>query len=205
MKTQSKPTFIEETIQWNIGTNHVLGIDEVGRGSFAGPIVASAVIYKPNFYKPFLDRVNDSKLLKPNVREELSKYIKENSIWEIESVGIDFINKYGIGKANIEVFNKLIEKLLSRLGISKYFLLIDGFDLKIPNQKAIVKGDQKSLSIASASILAKVYRDNLMKEYAGKYPNYSFEINKGYGTLKHRNAIKEFGICDIHRTAFIKP
>lgn len=202
MKKLPRPTFSEEQNFWNLDIKHVIGLDEVGRGAFAGPIVAAGVIFKPNFKHEFLDLVNDSKLLKPELREELSELIKANSIWAIEAVDLDFINKFGIGKANFEVFKKVLNKLLTN--IPNHFILVDGFDLKIPNQKAIIKGDQKSLSIAAASIIAKVYRDNLMREAGKLFPNYLFEENKGYGTLAHRNALKIHGLSTLHRIDFCK-
>lgn len=200
MKILTRPTFTEEIISWTQGIENVIGLDEVGRGAFAGPIVAAGVIFKPNFEHEFLEKVNDSKLLKPKIREELSELIKANSVWSIESVDLDFINNFGIGKANFEVFRKVLDKLLANL--PNHFILVDGFDLKIPNQKAIIKGDQKSLSIAAASIIAKVHRDNLMREAGKLYPEYLFEQNKGYGTLAHRVAIKNFGISNFHRIDF---
>ncbi len=204
MKIQNRPTFIEEQNFWNSNIKHVVGLDEVGRGAFAGPIVAAGVIFKPNFKHDFLNKVNDSKLLKPKLREELSELIKANSVWEIASVELDFINKFGIGKANFEVFKKVLSNLILKLKSEKYFILVDGLDLKIPNQKAIIKGDQKSLSIAAASIIAKVYRDNLMREAGKLFPNYLFEQNKGYGTLAHRNALKIHGLSTLHRIDFCK-
>lgn len=203
-----KPSFEEEIKLWNNGIEFVIGIDEVGRGAFAGPIVGAGVVYRPNFKSSFLDKINDSKLLKPKLREELSILIKQNSVWSIESVDISYINKYGIGKANIAVFRKVLRSLLLRFEANKdYFILIDGFHGKylpggIKKQKAIVKGDRKSLSIASASIIAKVYRDNLMKEAGDDFPNYNFGQNKGYGTKKHREAIRLNGLCGLHRTSF---
>lgn len=207
MKTLTKPTFSEELILWNSKIEHVIGLDEVGRGAFAGPIVAAGVIFKPGFKHELLDKVNDSKLVKPKLREELSVFIKANSIWAIESVDIEFINKYGIGKANNAVFRKVLKTMLKNFNDLNHFILIDGFKIKHPayfkNQKAIVKGDQKSLSIAAASIIAKVYRDNLMKEASKIYPNYNFAKNKGYGTLEHRNALKIHGISKFHRISFL--
>lgn len=202
MKILTKPTFTEEIKLWNSKIEHVIGLDEVGRGAFAGPIVAAGVIYKPNFQANFLSQVNDSKLLKPKLREELSAIIKENSTWTIEEISIDFINKFGIGKANLEVLKKVMNKLVNKLRTDNYFAIIDGFDLKMPKQKAIIRGDTLSLSIASASIIAKVYRDNIMRRISSTYPIYNFEQNKGYGTMEHRNAIKTNGLCPIHRTSF---
>lgn len=208
MKILTKPTFSEESSLWNSKIEYVIGLDEVGRGAFAGPIVAAGVVFKPNFKHKFLDKVNDSKLLKPKLREELSELIKQYSLfYTIESVEIEYINKQGIGKANIAVFRKVLSKLISNINGSSYFILIDGFHGKylpggIKKQKAIIKGDRKSLSIASASIIAKVFRDNLMREANNDYPNYNFGQNKGYGTLEHRNAIKSNGLCNFHRTSF---
>lgn len=205
----SKPTFNEERKLWRLGVDSVIGIDEVGRGAFAGPIVAAGVIYKPNFKHRFLDKVNDSKLIKPKLREELSSLIKQHAIfYAIESIDISYINRHGIGKANIAVFRKVLKKILKNFDDSNHFVLIDGFHYKyLPGgakkQKAIVKGDRISLSIASASIIAKVYRDNLMREASNTFSNYKFEQNKGYGTKFHRLAIQRYGISKFHRLAFI--
>ncbi|MBI4097934.1 MAG: ribonuclease HII, partial [Candidatus Levybacteria bacterium] len=154
------------------------------------------------------ENINDSKLLKPKLREELSGFIKSNSIWAIESVEIGYINQYGIGKANIAVFRKVLKTMLKNFNDLNHFILIDGFHKRylpggIKKQKAIIKEDRKSISIASASIIAKVYRDNLMREASNTYPNYNFEQNKGYGTLAHRSALKTYGACDFHRNVFI--
>lgn len=198
----TKPSFKEESYYWDFGVSHVIGLDEVGRGAFAGPIVAAGVIFKPNIKQELLNKVNDSKLLKPKLREELSILIKENSIWAIDQVDINFINKFGIGKANSLVLKNVLKILFSKLKSDNYFVLVDGFDLKIPKQKAIVNGDKISLTIASASIIAKVFRDELMRKASDSYPSYLFAKNKGYGTLEHRKAIKLNGLCEIHRTSF---
>ena len=144
------PSFKEENICWDMGITTVIGLDEVGRGAFAGPITAAGVIYKSDFTHDLLKEIKDSKKLTPKKRENLAIFIKNNSIWVLESVSIEFINKYGIGEANKEVFRKVLRKLtvLDR----NYFILIDGFDLKIPNCKSIINGDNISLSIASASV-----------------------------------------------------
>jgi len=208
MKTITKPSFEEEKLYWKSGIDFVIGLDEVGRGAFAGPIVAAGVVFDRNVNTKFVRGVNDSKLINPRLREELSEIIKANSIFAIESVEIDYINKNGIGKANSAVFRKVLRSLIMNFEQkSNYFILIDGFHKKylpggIKKQKGIVKGDQKSLSIAAASILAKVYRDNLMQKESKKYPNYLFERNKGYGSRAHRQALKEFGLIKIHRTSF---
>jgi len=200
MMVKKKPSFEFEKEYWKSGISTVIGLDEVGRGAFAGPIVAAGVIYKPNFTHKLLDLVNDSKLVKPKLREELSIFIKENSTWVIESVGMDYINENGIGKANIKVFTNIIDRL--KPIDNNFFILADGRFPQSKTQKGIIKGDRLSLSIASASIIAKVFRDNLMVENSGHYPLYKFDQNKGYGTAFHRNAIKQNGLCDYHRKSF---
>lgn len=199
---QIKTSFEFESYYWSYGIDHVMGIDEVGRGAFAGPIVAAGVIYKPGFKHDYLKFINDSKLVKPKLREELSPLIKANSIWTIQEISLSFINKFGIGKANSEVLKNVFNELQTNINTENYFAIIDGFDLRLKKQKSIIRGDTLSLSIASASIIAKVYRDKLMKKISEKYPNYGFETNVGYGTLKHRLAIEKYGLCELHRTSF---
>jgi ribonuclease HII len=197
---KTPPSFKIEKFYWNKDIEIVIGMDEVGRGAFAGPIVAAGVIFPREFKADFLSQIYDSKQVSPKLRIELSKFIKENSMWAIESVELDYINKHGIGMANQLVFRKVLSKLLPKN--EKYFILSDGFNMKIGNQKGIIRGDSISLTIASASILAKVYRDDLMHEYAKDYPLYGFDTNVGYGTLKHREAINKHGLCELHRTSF---
>jgi ribonuclease HII len=208
-KTMPKPSFEEEILLWNKNIDFVIGIDEVGRGAFAGPIVAAGVIFHKDVEPKILCDINDSKLLKHNARKTCSEIIKKNALfWTIEEIGIDYINKFGIGKANSAVFRKVLKNLILKLDNRNYYILIDGFHKKflpggIKRQKGIVKGDQKSLTIASASILAKVHRDNLMRKANKIYPNYGFAKNKGYGTRDHRTAISNWGVTKYHRNAFI--
>lgn len=206
---KNKPSFEEEKNLWQSGVDFVIGIDEVGRGAFAGPIVAAGVVFSSETNVNLLCEINDSKLLNPLLRQKCAKIIKQNALyWTIEVVDIGLINKYGIGKANSAVFRKVLKSLISKFDKKeKYYVLIDGFHKKylpggITKQKGIVRGDQKSLSIASASILAKVHRDNLMREVSKEFAVYKFGRNKGYGTLDHREAIKNFGLSKIHRTSF---
>ncbi len=155
----------------------VFGIDEVGRGSFAGPLVAAAVYFKKE-YKWFKD-VNDSKLLTHKKRVRLSKLIQKNATYFIETIDIDLINKLGIGKCNKIVFQNLIKRIRNELKDKEIYFLIDGKDKNSKDKqiKFIVKGDQKHISISSASIIAKVYRDNLMKDFGKIYPKYNFSKN----------------------------
>ncbi len=204
----SLPTFNFEKKLWQKGYL-VVGVDEVGRGALAGPLVVGAVCF--NFFnknsKDYIKKIlrlgiNDSKKLSAKKRENLTEVIKKHCFaWAVSTVSARFINNYGIVRAFQkgvrEVINKLRNKKVKEnpnqlsTPLINYFLLIDGFCVKylrgisIRRQKAIVKGDIKSISIASASIIAKVFRDQLMNNLAKKYPKYKWEKNKGYGTKDH--------------------
>lgn len=208
-----KPNFSFEKKLWAKNIKYVIGIDEVGRGAFAGPIVAGAVVFPKTLRvgknNKFLKQINDSKLLKPNIRRQLSKQIKKHSVlYAIEEVDIKVINKYGIGYANKMVFRKVVRSILSRISGSEFFLLSDGYRTKyirkinVKNHEAIINGDQKSITIAAASIIAKVHRDSLMKNFSRKYHHYKFAKNKGYGTEAHQKALKKYGLSEIHRRSF---
>lgn len=218
MKTNFTPSLYEEMLLWDKGYDYVIGIDEVGKGAFAGPVVAAAVVYPKNYLLNKLSKIHDSKLLKPLVREALDKEIRTScQHFGIGLVDVPTINKEGIGKATFRAVMLAIEQVYSMLyevyGKVKplyniqntTYLLVDGFgipQLKNHRQKAVVKGDQKCLSIAAASIIAKVYRDALMQKLHDEFPQYSFAENKGYGTKSHRDALKQHGLCDLHRTSF---
>jgi ribonuclease HII len=194
------PTFNEESFFWKQGLKHIAGVDEVGRGCFAGPVVTAAVILPPTFAssKP----INDSKKLSSKVRTELAEIIKQQAIaYAIAEVSVEVINQIGIGKATQIAFVQAV-KQLSQI---PDHILIDAFyilDLPRANQKPIIRGDGISISIAAASIIAKVYRDKLMEKLHIQYEQYDFATNKGYGTKKHRDAIGKYGLCDLHRTSF---
>lgn len=194
------PTFNEEKYLWKNGYQHVAGVDEVGRGCFAGPVVTAAVILPPNFKSP--KPVNDSKVLQPKVRRELAEVIKQQAIaFSISEVSVTVINKLGIAKATQQSFRQAIRLLTKHPD----YILIDAFyiqHLSKKNQKPIVHGDGISISIAAASIIAKVYRDELMQKLHEKYKQYDFFTNKGYGTKKHREAIERYGLCALHRKSF---
>lgn len=204
----TKPNFSLERKLWKQDVKYVIGIDEVGRGAFAGPIVAGAIVFsvikKITKKLKFLRKINDSKLLKAKDRRKLAKSIKKHALfWSVDEVGINDINKYGIGKANRMVIKSVAKKILLQIKNQSFFLLCDG--LPIPGLKkhmAIVDGDSRSLSIASASIIAKVHRDNLMRDLSKTYKNYKLSRNKGYGTLAHQKALKLYGLTNIHRTSF---
>lgn len=200
LRVTPKPSFDQESLYWQQGYQHIAGVDEVGRGAFAGPVVAAAVILPKVF--PRIDEINDSKVLSPRKREELSLIIKEYALsYAISEISVPFINKVGIGKASQMAFRKAIKQL----HLQPDFIFVDAFyiqHLTKKKQKPIIHGDSISLSIAAASIIAKVYRDQLMTDLALKYTNYQFDIHKGYGTKRHQEALKVFGLSKIHRTSF---
>lgn len=184
--------------------NIIAGVDEVGRGPLAGPIVACAVVLDLNVLdEELILGLNDSKKINEKKRQELAELIKEKAVaYFISSRDSKEIDKKGIGFCNNDIFLEACNSL----SVKPELILSDGYTVKgiqLPNE-AIIKGDTKSASIAAASIVAKVYRDSLMKEYSNKYPYYGFEENAGYGTTKHIDGIKNNGPCEIHRRSFLK-
>lgn len=200
MSIKSKPTFEYETVHWKNGLQFVAGVDEVGRGCFAGPVVAAAVILPSNFTKT--DKINDSKKLSAKVRKELATVIKEHALsYAIAEVPVSVINEVGIGKAAQMAFSKAVADLEK----APEHILTDAFPIQsisLHIQTPIIRGDGISISIAAASIIAKVYRDELMESLDLQYEVYDFATNKGYGTKKHREAIGKYGLSDLHRTSF---
>lgn len=181
------------------------GVDEAGRGPLAGPVVAAALILPKGLE---IDGLNDSKKLTAGRREELDKIIREQA----HSFGIGIASVQEIEKLNILQANFLaMKRAVEQLKISPNYILVDGRDfpdfysdsVRISG-KAIVKGDSRSAVIAGASILAKVYRDKLMKQMDSEYPDYGFAKHKGYGTKEHREAIVKYGPCPQHRSKFIR-
>ena len=175
------------------------GCDEAGRGCYAGPVFAAAVILPKDFYHPLL---NDSKQVKEKDRNELRSFIEQNATaYAVAMIDNKEIDKINILKASFKAMHSAIDKL----HIQPELLLIDGNRFtpykNIPHH-CIIKGDGKFASIASASILAKTYRDEYMLQLHKKYPHYGWDKNKGYGTLTHRKAIEEFGVCKHHRMSF---
>lgn len=224
MKT-NLPHFEYESQYSKKGFKYIAGIDEVGRGPWAGPLVAAAVVLPPrqfsiNNSETLVSRkmyrlpsknvnderfskfgeIDDSKKLSEKKRNELDIFIRENAldygIGEVSSAEIDEI---GLQPATFLAFSRAIEKLRRA-----DFLLIDAIkwkNCKLPFE-AIIKGDSISLSIAAASIIAKVYRDHKMREYHSNFPVYGFDKHKGYGTKIHIDALDKFGICELHRKSF---
>ena len=183
------------------GYKFICGVDEAGRGPLAGPVCAAAVILPENCDIPGL---NDSKKLTEKKREVLFDIIKEKAVaYSIAFGTVDEIEQFNILNATFLAMNRAIEGLNTNAD----FALIDGnrvpTNIKIPCE-TVVKGDSKSMSVAAASILAKVTRDRLLLEYDQQYPQYGFKNHKGYGTRAHYDAIAEYGITEIHRKSFLK-
>lgn len=278
-----EPNFLEEKRLWKKGYRIVIGVDEVGRGAFAGPVTAAAVSFKPSRRSGIVlnsipDRrrwkegkdglegylreigVNDSKVLRPKKREILTREIKKLAFkFAVASASVGEINRLGIKKATERAFRRVVRTIRDHRNFhlggvpslrptirggstlrphlgggtcqpalyqngagpatirgvfdpgSEIFVLSDAFHIKylkgigLKNQKAIKKGDKKSLSIAAASILAKVHRDNLMRKlsHCHRYRKYRWAKNKGYGTYEHRKAILRYGLTGLHRKAFV--
>ena len=216
---------------WRKGVIFLAGIDEVGRGSFAGPVVCGAVVFPKDTNRRKIPSdiiINDSKKMTDRQRRIADKWIRKNVLgWGVGSSSVAEINKKGIVKATHSGFRRAIVSLNRRLDSRVEYLLIDAFyipyiryypmrykkarrnqklkDVKA-KQLAIVNGDEKSLSIAAASIIAKVYRDNLMIKLSKnkRYSHYHWDRNKGYGTKEHIEAIRKFGATRLHRKKFVE-
>jgi ribonuclease HII len=181
-----------------LGYRSIAGVDEAGRGPLAGPVVAAAIILPPDYRNR---DIRDSKTLSASRREKLFDCINGDAV----SVGIAVVEHDVIDEINIlRATLRAMEEAVSRLTVPADYLLIDGRDtinLPIP-QQAVIKGDSRSISVASASIIAKVTRDRIMNEYHRIYPEYNFQKHKGYGTREHREAIRKHGLSQIHRQSF---
>lgn len=208
MSGMKKPNFSLERKYWKKNVKYVIGIDEVGRGAFAGPIVAAAVVF-PQIFRvskkiKFVNQINDSKLLKAPMMRKLAKKIKKHSLfYVVAEINIETINRIGIGRANQMVIRKVAKAISSKSNDSNHFIICDGLPVpNLKNHEAIIDGDQKSITIAAASIIAKVHRDSLMRELSRKYKHYKLSRNKGYGTKGHQEALRKYGLTEIHRTSF---
>ena len=184
------------------GIKYIAGVDEVGRGPLAGPVVCAAVIM-PLDDESIIIGVDDSKKLSAKKREALAEEIKKRAL----AYTIVEVSEKEIDEINILEATKLgMKRALEMLSITPETVLTDGnmtLDISFP-QRSIIQGDALSYSIGAASIIAKVYRDNRMDEYAKEYPQYAFDRNKGYGTAEHIAALKEMGPCPAHRRSFIR-
>lgn len=183
------------------GYNYICGIDEAGRGPLAGPVVVAAVIMPKD---SMIEGVNDSKKVSEKKREKLYELIIEEAI----SYSVGIVDQNEIDRINILNATKAgLTEAVRTLKVKPELILVDALTnidtCGVPYQ-SIIKGDAKSYSIAAASIIAKVTRDRIMREWDKVYPQYGFEKHKGYGTAMHINAIKEYGPCPLHRKSFIK-
>ena len=181
------------------GKTLIAGVDEVGRGPLAGPVVCAAVIMPMD---DIIDGVTDSKKLSAKKREELAEIISKKAV----ACSIFSVSQREIDEINIlQAVKKCMTGAVNGLKVKPDVVFVDGLDIGLPfDAEYIVKGDFKSYTIGCASIVAKVYRDNLMTEYAKDFPEYGFEKHKGYGTKSHIDKIKEIGPCSLHRKTFIK-
>lgn len=195
------PDYEFEKAAVNSGFSCICGVDEAGRGPLAGPVCAAAVILPEG---AVIEGLDDSKKLTEKKREKLYDIIKETAVAYSVAYGtLEEIETVNILEATYLAMNRAIEGL----SVKPDFALIDGNrvprGINIPCE-TIVKGDSKSMSVAAASVLAKVTRDRLMLEYDKKYPEYNFKKHKGYGTKEHTELIKQYGPCEIHRLSFLK-
>jgi len=189
-----------ERTLWKDGLQYVAGIDEAGRGPLAGPVVAAAVIFPT---ETIIEGVDDSKKLPEKKREELYPIIMEQAV----GVGIGVVDHTTIDQINIlQATHRAMEIALQQLQAPAQYVLVDGnsFGKSDVPYKTIIDGDALSFTIAAASIVAKVTRDRMMREYDKKFPEYGFAQHKGYGTRFHREAILKYGLCEIHRRTFCK-
>ena len=195
------PDYEFEKAAVNSGFSCICGVDEAGRGPLAGPVCAAAVILPEG---AVIEGLDDSKKLTEKKREKLYDIIKETAVAYSVAYGtLEEIESVNILEATYLAMNRAIEGL----NVKPDFALLDGNrvprGIKRPCE-TIVKGDSKSMSVAAASVLAKVTRDRLMLEYDKKYPEYNFKKHKGYGTKEHTELIKQYGPCEIHRLSFLK-
>ena len=193
---------IEDKVWSEDPNKHIIGADEVGRGSFAGPICAAAV--KINYlHLELLTNVKDSKKLSAKKREEIFSIVQENNIeYSFNESSNTFIDQFGIKNAN----EKVLTDSISDIYTGDEIVYVDHFKISKFKSISVIRGEDNCRAIALASIVAKVLRDNLMIEFSEKYPEYSLEKNKGYGTKDHRKAISKYGLSDIHRKSFnLKP
>jgi len=191
---------IENVIR-RLGFVHVAGVDEVGRGCLAGPVVAAAVVLQPGTY---VAGIADSKVLSPDERERLfDPIVKACVSWAVAMLDAAEIDRINIHRASLSAMHQAVSALAPLPG----FVLVDGFripDLTMP-QRNIIGGDRRSTAIAAASILAKVTRDRLMVDLHGRDPRYGFDRHKGYATRDHLDAVAKFGYSDVHRRSFRPP
>jgi ribonuclease HII len=197
------PTLEFEQSLWQAGVFPTAGLDEAGRGAWAGPVAAAAVILPPDDADllKHLHGVRDSKQMTARAREGFAAVIRETALaWGVGFASVEEIETHGIVPAT----RLAMMRALQECALSPRHLLIDALrlpDIALP-QTSLIKGDARSLSIAAASVLAKTARDPLMRDLARQYPQYGFEVHKGYGTARHRRALQQWGPCPLHRRTY---
>jgi len=189
-------------VDWSTYAPHpIVGVDEVGRGCLAGPVVAAAVVLRSSNRRGS-KRFDDSKALSESRRERFAAQIRDQHHWSVAFASVEEIDRLNIFHASLLAMNRAVQGL----GMAPGHVLVDG-KFCIPNlqgweQTALIKGDSRAEPISAASILAKVARDRWMKRFAEAFPGYGFEVHKGYGTKMHREKLAELGACEIHRLSF---
>jgi ribonuclease HII len=199
--THRPPNLDHELALWRAGYRHLAGIDEVGRGPLAGPVVAAAVVLPPFCAAPWLDAVRDSKQLSPRARARLDQCIRRDAL----AVAVGGRPAVEIDRAGLVPATRgAIADALAQLAVAPEFLLLDAFPLpgSALDQVALIDGDARSVAIACASIVAKVARDRWLCELDRHFPAYGFAEHKGYGTARHLAALDTYGPCPIHRRSF---
>lgn len=199
MDTEARPTLKIEKSHWREGRRWIVGVDEVGRGAWAGPIVAAAVVFEPG--TPLMRGLRDSKRLSPERRGDyFSEIITVARAWGVGVISAEAIDRIGIAEAN----RRAMRQAVGSLGLNPDHALVDGFPcpMHLPHM-AIIRGDENVYSIAAASVVAKAWRDHLMCGLHNQCAQYGFHKHKGYGTRAHEEAIKRYGLCLIHRRSFV--
>lgn len=193
-------SFEHEQKIWAAGFNYIAGIDEAGRGPLAGPVTVASVILKPDFFHPLVD---DSKKLSEEEREVAYDHIVRHAVaYNVVHASVSLIEKINILNAT----KRAMVQSVKRLSVMPDFLLIDAVNISVPGitQKALIHGDAISISIAAASILAKVTRDRFMHQLDRRYPQYGFSQHKGYATTQHVHALRQYGPSPCHRLSFLR-
>lgn len=194
------PNWTEEEVLWGTGFQNVAGVDEVGRGPLAGPVFAAAVIMPAKSHETYFEKIQDSKKVNPKMRPKIAEAIHNQTIWAIGDASAQEIDCLGI----IEATYLAMRRAVSRLSTIPDYILVDGTGVPetgIP-EKPMIRGDARCISIAAASIVAKVARDDVMQTLDSVYPGYGFAKHKGYPTKKHLEALMRLGPSPIHRRSF---
>jgi ribonuclease HII len=195
---QATPTLNAELAAWRRGRRHVAGVDEVGCGPLAGPLVAAAVILDPSSAQPWWSALRDSKMLLAPERERLAALVRAACAWGIGTVSHEVLDRIGLTAAR----KSAMQMAVDALPCAPDLVLVDALPLPHLRHRAIIHGDALCMSIAAASVVAKVARDAMMADYHPAFPHYGFDSNRGYSTPEHKRALDEHGPCVIHRRLF---